>query len=193
MKKWLLFFLFVLSCSDGPETIVFPPGSVQPVVTRVILTDSEGREFGIWGNPNYSMSFTDNAIKIESIDSNIVLIPRTTRVENPYPNPAIGSMRLTFSVSKTSKVSIFAVKARARKDIPDEVIQLIGTASHITLTPTINIWVKEVTAPGNYSIPFDIPESGFFRIYFQIGDSLFWKDILNLPDMDAWNEFFNIN
>lgn len=191
MKKLLFILLFILSCSDGPQSIVFPPGSVRPVVARIILTDEAGNELGIWGSPYYSKSYFDNSYAFSREDSGIsIVVPEVTRIRNPYPNPSVGSITLRYDLAKTSKLSILLVKARGSNELEQNIADIIGNAGYLVSNASKILYEGKKPA-GFYAMTFSIPEPGFYRVYFQIDDYYLWADILNLPDIESRNSFFD--
>lgn len=164
MKKLPLFLLFILSCSNGPEAIVYPPGSVQPVVTGIIITDSEGNDIGIWGNPGYSLI--------------------------AYPNPTMDRTTIIYNVPKRSRVLISAVKARLINELSDNLFNTLGEKSYIIANNSNKILLDKDLPAGRYFMEFKVSEPGFYRVNFIIDDSFYWVDVLIFAESPSYIEFF---
>ncbi len=191
MIRWLFIFLLIFSCSNGPDTLVFPPGSMQPVVTGIYITNENEEELGVLGNPSYSHSATQNSNEI-SLSVSGIEDPAVVKANLPYPNPSSRIVTLRFSLLKRAKVNIFAVKAHGSDDFPESTFNLIGNAHYLAATnEPIKLIEEKVLQEGLHKITFDIPEYGFYRIYFQTENFLTWVDVLNI-DIDSWFEFFGI-
>jgi hypothetical protein len=204
--KLKIFFVLLLavafSCKSPNENEIPPssPNMSQPIVTGIYITNSTGPEaIGKWGNPTDGYSTIDVAYPIFSINSNSsadsisdlkkvstvsTVVPIGLKLNNPYPNPFIGTCAINFSIPTQSNVVIYIVPARWFDENSNDVNSSIGAVTAAPKRTAIAILTQRELTAGSYSLQWRSSDqngnplsSGFYRIYLRVGDTVCWHDV----------------
>jgi hypothetical protein len=184
-------FILLNSCSNSTEPDELPDVFFEvPAVTGMIITGKEGpEELAIWRHPLYpaGVEYPISGNTTSKILADVHPIPGSNvmDLENPYPNPSNGTVKIIFKVAIETRVSVWMLKGRLPEENPNG---FENGSGGIFVSPnnetTVVLLDKYLLRPGEYLIDYNgkiedkyIP-SGFYRVYFKADNHLFWRDIL---------------
>ncbi len=184
-----IIFLFN-SCSNSTEPVELSDVFFEvPAVTGMIITGKEGpKELAIWRHPLYpeGIEYPGSGNTSARIEADVHPIPglNVMNLENPYPNPSNGAVKIIFKVAIETGVSVLMLKGRLPEENPNGFENGSGGIFVSPNNETAVVFLdKYFLQPGEYLIDFDgkiegkyFP-SGFYRIYFKADNHLFWRDI----------------
>jgi len=201
----LLLATVFFSCKSPNENEIPPlsPDMSQPVATGIYITNSTCPEpIGVLGNPSDGSSATsvgyptfsvNSGNKIDSVTvlkrvsavSPVSVIPTVVKLDNPYPNPFVGSCVIDFSLPVQSFVELYVVPARWVGENSNDINSSAGAVTAAPKRTAIAILVRGQKSAGMYSCHWNtyyqnrnhLP-AGFYRIYLRVGDTVCWHDVL---------------
>jgi hypothetical protein len=199
----LLVFLFSCKSPNENEIPLLSPDMSQPIATGIYITNANGPDpIGIWGNPSDGSSATSVGYPILDIHSgniidtnsslnhvsavspNPTVLPKTIKLQNPYPNPFEGVCVINYSLPVSSNVLLYVVPARWYGKNSDDINSSAGAITAAPKRTAIAILVREAQAAGMYVCQWRARDqngnslpSGFYRIYLRVNDTICWHDV----------------
>jgi hypothetical protein len=176
--------LLSLSCtSDHP---IQYEGSLMPIVTGIRVTAAESpKQIAVWGNPGYADPNAPSGSIIKLLGDTVKPLPGATgfEMDNPYPNPAKGSLTIRFSLPVAKRTRIWVTTAQLQGSL--DITSFAGAITPSPESRSITTLLDDVREAGNWELEWQFLDNkgnrvlpGFYRIYLQYDDKILSRDVL---------------
>jgi hypothetical protein len=173
-----------LSCtSDHP---IQYEGSLVPIVTGIRVTAEESpKQIAVWGNPGYPDPNAASGSIIRQFGDTVKPLPGATgfEMDNPFPNPAFGSLTIRFSLPVSKRTRIWVTTAQLQGGL--DITSFAGAITPSPESRLITTLLDDVREAGSWEFEWQFLDSegnrvlpGFYRIYLQYDDKILWRDVL---------------